>query len=64
MAKCPLCGFEEGHAETCPYHGVEEQERKRTLQIMTMGWECPKCHRVYAPLEMECKSCNRKIKAD
>jgi hypothetical protein len=22
------------------------------------GWECPKCHRCYAPFVPECKACN------
>lgn len=22
------------------------------------GWECPKCHSVYAPTVLECKKCN------
>lgn len=23
------------------------------------GWECPKCHKVYAPFVRECESCNK-----
>lgn len=27
------------------------------------GWECPKCHKVYAPHVDECKSCNQQVAA-
>lgn len=28
-----------------------------TLPASTMGWECPKCHRIYAPSITECVQC-------
>jgi hypothetical protein len=26
--------------------------------MMNHGWECPKCHRCYAPMQMYCMTCN------
>jgi len=26
--------------------------------MMNQGWECPKCHRCYAPMMMQCSWCN------
>lgn len=28
------------------------------LLMMNHGWECPKCHRCYAPMQMYCMTCN------
>jgi hypothetical protein len=28
------------------------------------GWACPKCHRVYSPLTLECRACNLAIEIE
>lgn len=50
---CPKCGvwYHQDRTHLCEYSGYR-------LSTFKQGWECPKCHNVYAPHIDECKRCN------
>lgn len=60
---CPTCSVDiekTGHEDWCPNNGVCD-EVTSLKRIMSIGWSCPKCSRVWSPLTRECAPCNKKI---
>lgn len=55
--KCPVESDGSGHADGC-------SKQVSALTFFTKGWECPKCGRVWGPLQSQCVNCNVKIKED
>jgi uncharacterized OB-fold protein len=64
--RCGNCGawVRSNESHTCPtmmtypHYGIGNY----TLPS-PQGWECPKCHRVYAPWVAECHDCNKREEA-
>lgn len=63
MTKCPTCGVDtetKSHENWCPNSGVYD-ENATLKRIMSTGWKCPGCGRIYAPITAECGACNEEI---
>lgn len=60
---CSVCGrlIPHGVTHVCAYNPEPFPSLNRTPQQTQLGWECPRCHRVYSPHAKECWHCNNLV---
>lgn len=67
MTECEFChkDVEKGfHDPACPL-SASPLDGNSILRLMyNVGWECPRCARIYGPTVTDCSPCNKKIKED
>lgn len=70
MGYCNICGqtfyWVNGHSCRPYFHPAVVEPTWPTYDVPALpapGWECPRCHRIYAPNMLECAPCNRAVEA-
>ncbi len=64
---CDFCKVDTdkgGHKTSCPKwsevsDGMTLPDQAKL--IYSIGWECPRCRRVYGPLKTDCNFCNKQL---
>ena len=59
---CSFCSIEGGgHAPSCVMYVPVDPAHENVNRLITEGWTCPRCNRIYSPITGECNHCNDKI---
>lgn len=52
----------QGHVFEHEGYRYQLSEDQKTAKMSNVGWECPKCHSVWAPMTPGCQTCNLMVK--